>query len=319
MDYQYKSINRGENSIFGRIKAHGVNPEEHVFVFNLRSYDRLHTTTAMKVQEEKSGVSYQEVQRAHAEEVMGGGVSNKPETPPKPDGKNAPDDSGNVGKEDAVDRKRQFDSKRPDGSDDELRAGQDSIAKSAMLNGTKVSEEEWNDPDPDLEWSNFVQEELYIHGKVMIVDDRTVICGSSNINDRSQLGSHDSELAIVMTDTKLLESTMDGQPYRAGHHAATLRRTLWREHMGLLPAQQLDGSKDPNCQPPGDCPNDLNEGQEFEFVADPLGDRVWEMWTNNATVNTKVFHDLFHADPDNCSKSTRFTSFVMFDASAADP
>ena len=39
-----------------------------------------------------------------------------------------------------------------------------------------------------------------------------------------------------MTDTRALDSTMDGAPYRAGHHAATLRRILWREHLGLLPA-----------------------------------------------------------------------------------
>jgi phospholipase D1/2 len=32
----------------------------------------------------------------------------------------------------------------------------------------------------------------------MIVDDRRVICGSANLNDRSQNGDHDSEIAILM-------------------------------------------------------------------------------------------------------------------------
>lgn len=27
MDYQYKSINRGENSIYGQIRAQGIDPE----------------------------------------------------------------------------------------------------------------------------------------------------------------------------------------------------------------------------------------------------------------------------------------------------
>lgn len=34
----------------------------------------------------------------------------------------------------------------------------------------------------------------------MIVDDRFMIIGSANINDRSLLGSRDSELAIVVED-----------------------------------------------------------------------------------------------------------------------
>ncbi|KAK3078753.1 hypothetical protein LTS18_006698, partial [Coniosporium uncinatum] len=126
-----------------------------------------------------------------------------------------------------------------------------------------------------------------------------VLCGSSNINDRSQLGFHDSELSIVMTDTTPLESTMNGSPYTAGHHAATLRRMLWREHLGLLPPEDLDASKAANAQPPNDCGNDNFEGEEYEFVADPLGDKVWEMWTRNASTNTVIFRDLFHADPDD--------------------
>lgn len=35
---------------------------------------------------------------------------------------------------------------------------------------------------------------IYIHCKLMIVDDRFVIIGSANINDRSQAGNRDSEV-----------------------------------------------------------------------------------------------------------------------------
>lgn len=101
---------------------------------------------------------------------------------------------------------------------------------------------------------------------------------------------------------------MDGKPYKAGHHAATLRRLLWREHLGLLPAQKLDASEDPNAQPPDVCPNDIIEGAEYEFVADPLSDRVWDMWTGNATKNTDLFRHLFRADPDDNSKCSFFPS-----------
>lgn len=37
---------------------------------------------------------------------------------------------------------------------------------------------------------------IYIHSKLMIVDDLFVIMGSANINDRSMLGKRDSEIAV---------------------------------------------------------------------------------------------------------------------------
>ena len=291
MDYQYKSLHRGEHSIFEQIRKQGVDPVNHIFVFNLRSYDRLNTTPAMKRQEEESGVRYQDVQRAEAEEIMGStlhGVDT--------DSESSEDEEE---KEKRTDQKRKFEAKREAGTDKEKQVSADSIAKNALHGEPSVSDEPFPENDEELEKGNFFQEELYIHGKVLIVDDRVVICGSSNINDRSQLGFHDSELSIVMEDTKMMDSTMNGQPYKAGHHAATLRRMLWREHLGLIPAQPLDASDDINAQPPGDGPNNVLEGEHFEFVADPLDDKVWDMWTQQATVNTEVFKDLFHADPDN--------------------
>ena len=117
------------------------------------------------------------------------------------------------------------------------------------------------------------------------------------------MGIHDSELSIVMEDYDTIESSMDGQPFKAGRHAATLRRLLWREHLGLLPAQALDASKDPNAQPADVYMNDPLEGPEYEFVADPLSDKVWDLWTQQATKNTEVFRHLFRADPDDNSRS----------------
>ena len=39
-----------------------------------------------------------------------------------------------------------------------------------------------------------VMNQIYVHSKLMIVDDRVAICGSANINERSQLGNRDSEV-----------------------------------------------------------------------------------------------------------------------------
>lgn len=295
MDYQYKSIHRGPNSIFAQIEKEGVNPRDYVFIFNLRSYDRLNKTPAMVKQEEKSGIKYQDVQRAEAEEIMGEGVQNTT------DSKKGSDNSGNEEKERLVDQKRQFEAHREEaGLGDDGIPSSDSIAATAMLNGGKVSEQEWTG-DLESEKENFVQEELYIHGKVCIVDDRIAICGSSNINDRSQLGFHDSELTIVMEDYDVIPSTMDGQPFKAGRHAATLRRLLWREHLGLAPAQVLDATNDPNAQPPDVCMNEERSGPEEDFVVDPMSDELWERWTSQATTNTQTFRHLFRADPDDNS------------------
>lgn len=78
-----------------------------------------------------------------------------------------------------------------------------------------------------------VTEQLYIHAKVIIVDDRIALIGSANINERSMLGSRDSECAAVVRDTDMLYSTMDGEPYLVGRFAHTLRMRLMREHLGL--------------------------------------------------------------------------------------
>ena len=47
--------------------------------------------------------------------------------------------------------------------------------------------------------------QVYIHGKVCIVDDRLAIIGSANINERSQRGDRDSEIAAVIRDTDMLD------------------------------------------------------------------------------------------------------------------
>ena len=316
MDYQYRSINRGEHSIYGQLEKEGIDAAKYIFIFNLRKFDRLNATPALRKQEEKSGIKYTDVQKAQAEEIMGGTV---------PDSTDEHPDHNTEEATRLTEQKRKFEAARDDvGLEGWDETEKDTIARTSMLNGGKVSEQDW-EGDLESEKENFVQEELYIHAKLLIVDDRTVICGSSNINDRvstshkpaslsvtnpiqSQLGIHDSELSIVMQDTHQFDSTMDGKPYRAGHHAATLRRSLWREHLGLLEAQDLKADDENNPMPP-DVPNDVEEGPEYEFVADPLGDKVWEMWTTNASNNTHLFRHLFRADPDD--NSTYPTSEAM--------
>lgn len=78
-----------------------------------------------------------------------------------------------------------------------------------------------------------VTEQLYIHAKCMVVDDRIAIIGSANINERSMLGSRDSECAAVVRDTDMIWSTMNSEPYLVGRFPHTLRMHLMREHLGV--------------------------------------------------------------------------------------
>ncbi|CAH0059635.1 unnamed protein product [Clonostachys solani] len=303
MDYQYKSICRGEHSIFEQIKAQDVDPRKYIFFFNLRSYDRLNKTPALKAAEKNSGVSYQQVQRAEAEEIMSEGIHgtfgarSKTQNPHFGKMNQNKVESTDEEVKKVMEAKKKFDEALPPG--EVLTSA--SVAHHAMQGQGSILDEVWDEDDPESEVQNWVQEELYIHSKILIADDRIVICGSSNLNDRSQRGDHDSELSIVMEDTRKVSSTMNGEAFEAGYHATTLRRYLWREHLGLLPPQSLNAEGDINAQPPTVNPeNDIYDKDEsWKFVEDPLSDELWEMWTTQADTNTKLFRHIFHADPDD--------------------
>lgn len=132
----------------------------------------------------------------------------------------------------------------------------------------------------------------------MIADDRIVICGSANLNDRSQLGTHDSEIAILIDDPTPVESTMNGRPFMASRFATTLRRELFRKHLGLLPPQDYE-KLGPNAEPI-EIPNnfDLN-CPESKIVADPLSDTFLSLWNSHARTNTEVYRQAFHVVPDD--------------------
>ena len=75
---------------------------------------------------------------------------------------------------------------------------------------------------------NLVQEIIYVHSKLMIVDDKHVICGSANINDRSLLGKRDSELAAVISDEEFITSQLNGQKCQVGKYAFSLRKKIFK-------------------------------------------------------------------------------------------
>ena len=69
---------------------------------------------------------------------------------------------------------------------------------------------------------------IYIHSKMMIVDDRKVIIGSANINDRSMLGTRDSEIAILIEDEDVIQSRMGGSKFMVGKMPHQLRMEIYQ-------------------------------------------------------------------------------------------
>jgi len=69
---------------------------------------------------------------------------------------------------------------------------------------------------------------IYVHSKMMIVDDDYIIVGSANINERSMAGNRDSEIAMGAYQPHFTGETNNGQP-RGQIHA--FRMGLWLSHM----------------------------------------------------------------------------------------
>ncbi|KAF9309421.1 Phospholipase D1 [Podila horticola] len=151
----------------------------------------------------------------------------------------------------------------------------------------------------------FITEQVYIHAKMMIVDDRIAIIGSANINERSMLGNRDSEIAAVVRDQDYIDSTMNGVPYKVSRFAHTLRMNLMTEHLGLSTGH--DHGADPTGRAQGDAPF-----SELDFV-DPVHPAFFEdIWKYYAESNTKIFRDMFKCIPDNTV--TGWSQYKKFNA-----
>ncbi|MBH9577182.1 phospholipase D-like domain-containing protein [Inhella proteolytica] len=80
-----------------------------------------------------------------------------------------------------------------------------------------------------------ITEQIYVHSKLLIVDDAVAIIGSANVNDRSLNGNGDSEIAAVIRDNdkQLGVDLGNGIKLTTRTFARDLRLALWRKHMGL--------------------------------------------------------------------------------------
>lgn len=280
MEFQYFSINRGGHSILEKLQQGGIDdPSRYISFYNLRNYDRLNISSTMRRAEQESGVQYEDARREFDDTVESGydGYSRNEET------------DGRLGSQ--YRRYQEAAGRQADNT-------WDTISAAYMHEGPDLNSLPW-EGDPESEMDAFVSEELYIHSKVLIADDRLVICGSANLNDRSQLGTHDSEIAVVIEDPTPVRSEMGGQPWTASKFAASLRRQLFRKHLGLLPDQRWD-QPDDNFQPVSKAPNAYDwDSAADRLVADPMSAEFDELWRSTARTNTEVFSKAFHNVPND--------------------
>jgi phospholipase D1/2 len=84
---------------------------------------------------------------------------------------------------------------------------------------------------------------IYVHSKLMIVDDTFVTVGSANLNQRSLLGDRDSEINVnILDDEEVIIKVGDPKAtdpwaklrdFRARKSAYEFRMHLWRKHLGV--------------------------------------------------------------------------------------
>uniref|UniRef100_A0A8C7HVA7 Phospholipase n=1 Tax=Oncorhynchus kisutch TaxID=8019 RepID=A0A8C7HVA7_ONCKI len=143
----------------------------------------------------------------------------------------------------------------------------------------------------ELQWMNYISfcglrthaelegrlvtELIYVHSKMLIADDNTVIIGSANINDRSMLGKRDSEVAVIIEDSETVTAVMDGHEYQAGRYALGLRLECFRTILGAHMDTTID-------------------------VSDPISDHFYkDVWMTTAGRNATIYEKVFRCLPSS--------------------
>jgi phospholipase D1/2 len=127
-----------------------------------------------------------------------------------------------------------------------------------------------------------VTEQIYVHSKLIIVDDRVAVLGSANINDRSTMGDRDSELLTVISeenDKSAQKIKLDGvNPVDVSTKIHNLRIELWKKLFGLSgggrPATTLT-----------------------QFLTQPANCSTWEEIQKIAAENAKRYSNAFKHIP----------------------
>ncbi|CAF1304062.1 unnamed protein product [Rotaria sordida] len=132
----------------------------------------------------------------------------------------------------------------------------------------------------DILMGRLVTEIIYVHSKLMIIDDRMAICGSANINDRSLVGNRDSEFCIVINDIEEEDGRFNGQLVRVGKFCSSWRKKIFEMLLGI----QFEN------------PNNID-------IADPVSDEFYSYFRNVAKNNTLIYEEVFSTMPTNRART----------------
>ncbi|KAL7752474.1 Phospholipase D1 [Sorochytrium milnesiophthora] len=321
MNFQYESISRGEFSLFGKLRSMDIEPDEYITFFSLRSYGCIApggNATTLNPQKPPTDAVAQEAALPLTED-MEGSVQLESEMGDEQrsmaDTRRASVNSLSL----AIPRNTQpagasttdlYDSPTSPTQPRRRRRSSTLTRLANILKPNASSSDSQNgdaatvgptspalpaDPNGPPSGKRFVSEQCYIHAKLMIVDDRAMICGSANLNDRSMLGYRDSELAFVIEGGPAKQIQMDGQQITVSRFVHELRMRLMLEHLGALEEDHDSGLYSEVSE------RDYNKRKiREEDLHDVLSDKFYkEIWLRSAHTNTEVFRELFKCVPDD--------------------
>ncbi|XP_030477028.1 phospholipase D alpha 4 [Syzygium oleosum] len=108
---------------------------------------------------------------------------------------------------------------------------------------------------------------VYVHSKLMIVDDTYILIGSANVNQRSMDGQRDTEIAIGCYQMK------DGENQMARGEIHAYRMSLWYEH--TRQAEEMFQE-----------PQTLKCVERMRFI----GEEMWEIYSSEEVVDMEGVH-----------------------------
>ncbi|KAK4760781.1 hypothetical protein SAY87_005674 [Trapa incisa] len=129
------------------------------------------------------------------------------------------------------------------------------------------------DPRPSSQYWNAQKHRrfmVYVHSKLMIVDDVYLLIGSANINQRSMDGQRDTEIAIGCYQNRSKEKRSASA---SGRDIQAYRMSLWYEHT----RQAQDLFMEPESL---ECVNAMRE----------IGDRMWGVYRGEEVVDMEGVH-----------------------------
>ncbi|WP_254051619.1 phospholipase D-like domain-containing protein [Stenotrophomonas sp. ZAC14D1_NAIMI4_6] len=160
-----------------------------------------------------------------------------------------------------------------------------------------------------------VTEQCYVHSKLLIVDDAVAIIGSANCNDRSLLGTGDTEIAAVIVDGAAQSLDLgNGVKVITRKFARDLRMNLWKKFLGQAIQELSEKKKKPYSAagaagaylpwfhkvdpvPQIEQPASARTWREIRKIADANSDAYQHVFTNVPRDSFPRYDSVFHGFP----------------------